>query len=120
MVLPYVIVIVLFVIFLTISNIVMSFSDDGKFTFKNYLDIFKDQIFYKAIKNTAVWVFGSVLGQISLGLAVALLLNQISWTCRCPLAQSDQTRTGVLQNNYSNPSVGNFGYCRWRYVEMDV
>lgn len=55
----------------------MSFSDDGKFTFKNYLDIFKDQIFYKAIKNTAVWVFGSVLGQISLGLAVALLLNQI-------------------------------------------
>ncbi|WP_028843759.1 carbohydrate ABC transporter permease [Pseudothermotoga elfii] len=77
MVLPYVIVIVLFVIFLTISNIVMSFSDDGKFTFKNYLDIFKDQIFYKAIKNTAVWVFGSVLGQISLGLAVALLLNQI-------------------------------------------
>jgi multiple sugar transport system permease protein len=77
MVLPYVIVIVLFVIFLTISNIVMSFSYDGKFTFKNYLDIFKDQIFYKAIKNTAVWVFGSVLGQISLGLAVALLLNQI-------------------------------------------
>lgn len=78
MVMPYVFIIVAFVFFLLISNIVMSFSsDDGKFTLQNYVAIFKDSVFYKSVLNTCVWVFGSVAGQITLGLSVALLLTQI-------------------------------------------
>lgn len=78
MVMPYVLIIVAFVIFLLISNVVMSFSsNDGKFTFQNYMAIFTDSVFYKSVLNTCVWVFGSVVGQIGLGLAVALLLTQI-------------------------------------------
>ncbi|HOJ88230.1 MAG TPA: sugar ABC transporter permease [Pseudothermotoga sp.] len=78
MVMPYVLIIVAFVVLLLISNIVMSFSTiDGKFTFENYKAIFTDNVFYKSVFNTCIWVFGSVAGQILLGLLIALLLTQI-------------------------------------------
>jgi len=79
MVMPYVLVIIVFVVFLLISNIVMSFTNSkGELTLENYISIFKDNVFYKTILNTSIWVFGSVSGQILLGLCVALLLNQIT------------------------------------------
>lgn len=75
---PYVLIIVAFVVLLLVSNIVMSFSTvDGGFTFQNYTAIFTDSVFYKSVFNTCIWVFGSVVGQILLGLVVALLLTQI-------------------------------------------
>ncbi len=78
MVMPYVLIIIAFVVLLLISNIVMSFSTtDGNFTFQNYKAIFTDNVFYKSVFNTCIWVLGSVAGQILLGLAVALLLTQI-------------------------------------------
>lgn len=78
MVMPYVLIIVAFVFFLLISNVIMSFSDNhGRFTLQNYISIFNDNVFYKSVLNTCVWVFGSVVGQIALGLVVALLLTQI-------------------------------------------
>lgn len=75
---PYVLIIVAFVVLLLISNIVMSFSAvDGGFTFQNYTAIFTDSVFYKSVFNTCIWVFGSVVGQMLLGLVVALLLTQV-------------------------------------------
>ncbi|MGE0033458.1 MAG: carbohydrate ABC transporter permease [Pseudothermotoga sp.] len=78
MIMPYVLIIMGLVGFMLLSNIVMSFLDDrGKFTFQNYVSVFKDSVFYKSVLNTCVWVVGSVAGQITLGLVVALLLTQI-------------------------------------------
>jgi len=78
MILPYVLIIVLLVIFLLSSNIYLSFTNDsGNFTFSNYLNVLKDPVLPTIIKNTLIWTIFSVIGQLSLGLIVALLLNQI-------------------------------------------
>ena len=78
MVLPYVVLIVLLVVGLLSSNIVMSFSDSkGSFTFSNYARIFGDPVFFVVLKNTSIWTIGSVAGQITLGMAIALLLKNV-------------------------------------------
>jgi len=78
MILPYVLIIVFLVIFLLSSNIYLSFTNDsGSFTFSNYSNVLKDPVLPTIIKNTLIWTIFSVIGQLSLGLIVALLLNQI-------------------------------------------
>lgn len=44
----------------------------------NYLTAFSDQVFWMALKNTAVYALVTVLGQLLLGLIVALMLEQIT------------------------------------------
>lgn len=52
--------------------------DSRKFIgFQNFVEVFtKDKVFMKAIKNSVVWVFVSVVVQTVLGFWVAYLLNQ--------------------------------------------
>lgn len=77
MILPYLLIIVLLFIFLIGSNIYSSFTtEEGKFTLQNYYRVFTDPVVGRAMANTVVWVVGSVLGQLLLGLLVALLLNE--------------------------------------------
>lgn len=78
MTLPFVILILILVVLLLVSNVINSFKDpiDRSFTFQNYINCFTDPVVGRAMWNTVIWVLGSVLGQLSLGLFVALLLNQ--------------------------------------------
>ena len=46
--------------------------------FQNYLAIVHSKKFLKVFLNTGVFVIGSLIGQLSLGLGLALLLNHIS------------------------------------------
>ncbi len=78
LVIPYIVFILSLIMFLIYSNIYMSFHDnDGRLTLLNYSQVFVDPVFYKSLSNTFVWVVFSVAGQISIGLIIALLLNQI-------------------------------------------
>lgn len=78
MVLPYVLIIVSLIVFLLTSNIYLSFTNnEGNFTFSNYIEAIKDPVFLIMLKNTVIWTICSVIGQLSLGLLVAILLNQI-------------------------------------------
>jgi len=78
MIMPYVLFIMVMVIILFASNIIMSFTtEDGAFTLNNYTRVFQDELVYKSLKNTGVWVLGSVAGQFFMGMLVALLLNQV-------------------------------------------
>ena len=43
---------------------------------QNYLTIWKDPVFWLALRNTIFWVVGSVSGQLLLGMVIALLLNR--------------------------------------------
>jgi multiple sugar transport system permease protein len=57
----------------------MSFQDkDGGFTFSNYSAVFTDPLFYTSLSNTFFWVFFSVVGQLTIGMIIALLLTQIT------------------------------------------
>ncbi|URN94066.1 MAG: sugar ABC transporter permease [Candidatus Pristimantibacillus lignocellulolyticus] len=44
--------------------------------FENFVDIFKDDIFWLSLKNNVVIMITGLIGQIPLGLALALLLNK--------------------------------------------
>lgn len=44
--------------------------------FRNYIAIWTDPAFWLAMKNTLIWVVGSVMGQIILGMGIAVLLNE--------------------------------------------
>lgn len=77
MILPYVLLIIALVVYLLMTNVVNSFrTEGGSFTFQNYINCFTDEVVGRSIWNTVVWVLGSVIGQLSLGLLVALLLNE--------------------------------------------
>jgi multiple sugar transport system permease protein len=45
---------------------------------ENYILLFQDEIFIKAVKNTFIYVTVGVVGQIVFGLAIALLLQRIN------------------------------------------
>lgn len=45
---------------------------------ENYVNLFKDEVFLISIKNTFIYVFVGVMGQVVIGLAVALLLQRIN------------------------------------------
>ena len=49
--------------------------DTGWVGIENYIDLWSDRKFWKAIENTALWTFGSLVFQFFLGLGLALILN---------------------------------------------
>ncbi len=46
--------------------------------FDNYLSAFQDDLFWLTLKNTGVYVLVTVLGQLLLGLFLALILDQVT------------------------------------------
>lgn len=44
--------------------------------FKNFITVFSDKVFLESVKNSFYWTFGSLILQLSLPLAIALLLNR--------------------------------------------
>jgi multiple sugar transport system permease protein len=68
--------VLLFPIFSTlVQSFGISFSSYN-FTFANYTRLFSDIEFWQSLKNTIAFVAISILGDLLLGLATALLLNQ--------------------------------------------
>ena len=43
--------------------------------FENYVDLWEDARFWRALRNTLLWTFASLALQLSPGLGLALLLN---------------------------------------------
>jgi multiple sugar transport system permease protein len=82
-IIPTVVFLVVFVAYPVVYNIFLSFTNArllGKefswIGLENYLKLFSDLRFLQYIKNTLVWTAASVLGQLLLGLALALLVNR--------------------------------------------
>jgi multiple sugar transport system permease protein len=81
--LPTLLVLGTFVFYPVISAFLVSLTDwdplarSGAYIgLANYTEIFKDPIFWKAVKNTLIYVLGTVPPQILLALGVAMLLNK--------------------------------------------
>ncbi len=63
--------------FYSLRNYVLTRKADWGFVgLQNYISLFGDATFLKALRNTAVWTLANVLLQTFLGLMVALLLNR--------------------------------------------
>lgn len=78
--LPNLIIYGIFVFVPTLCTIFYSFTDFNLFKWKfvgiqNYINIFKDSFFVKAIKNTLVFSCGTIFASLAIGLLLAVLLN---------------------------------------------
>lgn len=81
---PAVIFLLIFVVYPVVYNIVLSFTNASLSAkkavsfvgLKNYTKMFSNKLFKKYFWNTCKWTFWSVLGQITLGLAIALLISR--------------------------------------------
>lgn len=80
---PIVIFLLVFVLYPVVYNIWLSFTNaslmKGTSEFvgiDNYVRIFSNKLFKKYFWNTCVWTFWSVLGQLLLGLGLALLISR--------------------------------------------
>lgn len=73
---------ILFMVVPTVASFVISFSDWNLLTspsfvgFDNFIEAFKDPVFWKTLKNTAVYVFWKVPINMCLSLVLAVMLNQ--------------------------------------------
>jgi len=70
-VLPYVVFVLGFAVFLFSYNLAISMQNGLDI----YKEIFSDPLFRRSAINTIIWTVGSVAGQFFVGLGVALLLN---------------------------------------------
>lgn len=81
---PAIIFLLIFVLYPVIYNVVISFTDaslhankETHFTgLSNYIKMFSNSRFKRYFWNTCKWTFWSVLGQIVLGLGIALLISR--------------------------------------------
>lgn len=67
---------VLYNVFLSLTNATLS-KDTFKFVgLKNYVKLFKSTNFLRYLKNNIIWTVFSVIGQLALGLAFALIITK--------------------------------------------
>ncbi len=64
-------------IFLSLQNYNLIFPNERTFIFfKNFISVFRDEVFYESIKNTVIFVVSSIFGGFIMGLSLALVLNK--------------------------------------------
>ena len=82
-ILPTILLLLIFILYPVISNLWLSFTDarlmKSEYEFigiENYVKLFSNKMFLTYTWNTVVWTVGSVIGQLVLGLGLALLINR--------------------------------------------
>lgn len=82
-VLPALLFLLIFIVYPVLYNVFLSFTnatltkDTFKYVaFKNYIKLFKSANFLRYLKNNVVWTVFSVIGQLALGLAFALIITK--------------------------------------------
>lgn len=80
---PVIIFLLVFVLYPVLYNIWLSFTDtslikktSGFIGIRNYVKMFSNKLFWKYFANTCKWTFWSVLGQLAVGLGIALLITR--------------------------------------------
>ena len=81
-ILPTIAFLAIFILYPVISNLYLSLTDSYLLKnqhhfigFDNYIKLFKNRMFLKYTGNTVIWTVFSVIGQLVLGLGLALLIN---------------------------------------------
>ncbi len=83
--LPTLIFLAIFVLFPIIYNIILSFQNVNVYNLKgehdfigltNYINTFKDEVFYISLKNSVIFTVLSIAFQFSIGFALALFFNK--------------------------------------------
>ena len=80
---PVIVFLLVFVLYPVLYNVWLSFTDtslikkNSSFVgVQNYIKMFSNKLFWKYFWNTCKWTFWSVLGQLLMGLGIALLITR--------------------------------------------
>ena len=110
-VLPYIIFLMILVLFPIFTNLTLSLQTENGFILGNYLDAVTDSTFSKVTFNSMLWTFSSVAIQITIGLTLALLLNQ-------PVKGRPIFRTIMLVLPWATPDIVAGVSWQWMYNDM--
>jgi multiple sugar transport system permease protein len=110
-VLPYIIFLMLLVLFPIFTNLSLSFQTESGSIFINYIEAVTDSVFSKIVFNSMLWTFSSVAIQITIGLSIALLLNQ-------PVKGRAVFRTIMLVLPWATPDIVAGVAWQWMYNDM--
>jgi len=82
-ILPTLLFLIFFIVYPVIYNLWISFCKVNIYNntinfigLQNFIELFENRFFFRDLKNTFIWIVGSVFGQMGLGLILALLINQ--------------------------------------------
>jgi len=110
-IIPYIVFILVLVVYPVLQNIIISFQVDGAWSFANYLDVLFDPLFHLITINTIIWTVSCVVLDLLVGLGLALLLNQ-------DIKGGMIFRTIILVIPWATPDIVAAVAWKWMYNDM--
>ncbi|MEI6157794.1 MAG: sugar ABC transporter permease [Atribacterota bacterium] len=110
-IIPYVIFILVLVVYPVVHNILVSFQTGTTWSLQNYRDVLTDPLFWVVSGNTIIWTVSCVLLDLVVGLGLALLLNQDT---RGKMI----FRTIILVIPWATPDIVAAVTWKWMYNDM--
>lgn len=109
--LPYLVFLMVLIGYPVVSNVVQSLLGAGGLTGANYQRVFAGGEFQQLSINTVIWTAGSVVGQLIVGLSLALLLNQ-------PARGAGLWRALILVLPWATPDI--VAAVAWKWMLNDM
>jgi len=110
-IIPYVVFILVLVVYPVVQNIIISFQANGTWSLANYLDVLFDPLFHLITINTIIWTVSCVVLDLLVGLGLALLLNQ-------DIKGGAVFRTIILVIPWATPDIVAAVAWKWMYNDM--
>lgn len=110
-IIPYIVFILILVVYPVVQNILVSFRYDSTWSFSNYRDVLSDPLFWVITVNTIIWTVSCVVLDLLVGLGLALLLNQDT-------KGKMIFRTIILVIPWATPDIVAAVAWKWMYNDM--
>jgi multiple sugar transport system permease protein len=110
-IIPYIIFMLVLVIYPVAQNVLVSFQADNTWSIQNYRDILSDPLFWVITVNTIIWTVSCVVLDLLVGLGLALLLNQNT-------KGKMIFRTIILVIPWATPDIVAAVAWKWMYNDM--
>ena len=110
-IIPYIIFMLVLVIYPVAQNVLVSFQADNTWSIQNYRDVLSDPLFWVITVNTIIWTVSCVVLDLLVGLGLALLLNQNT-------KGKMIFRTIILVIPWATPDIVAAVAWKWMYNDM--
>ena len=110
-IIPYVIFMLILVVYPVVQNVVVSFQVEDGWSFSNYREVLSDPLFSVVTLNTIIWTVSCVILDLVVGLGIALLLSQ-------DIKGKMIFRTIILVIPWATPDIVAAVAWKWMYNDM--
>ncbi|MDD3714962.1 MAG: sugar ABC transporter permease, partial [Atribacterota bacterium] len=110
-IIPYVLFMLILVVYPVVQNVVVSFQVEDGWSFSNYREVLSDPLFSVVTLNTIIWTISCVILDLVVGLGIALLLSQ-------DVKGKMVFRTIILVIPWATPDIVAAVAWKWMYNDM--